>query len=310
MPVIAYQSLNSNSKTDHNISASNSQHFTRLTQQHLASHQERWMLSLPTAPGISPDIPVHGPAELLASAPKEFMNKGQHSDVSFLTMVSDKARQTHQNLIRELGVGDLLVYGELDSSHTDWTPMQNHAGPLNAVSTSVKACNTFSVHSNSSNVHYLAEGFGWIAMKVYNVIAVFVHVPNDIAKDLVKAIAFYQDIQTKVLHKGVGMIDIILGDTNQSNNQFTEQVVSKALGTPFADAHRGNMIEPADAYQRSFGGTNSTATKKYDVAVYNTATVKVQKLIYLSQATPTQHNGGSRAAAITDHMGIGVKLEK
>jgi hypothetical protein len=40
--------------------------------------------------------------------------------------------------------------------------------------------------------------------------------------------------------------------------------------------------------------------------VFSRATVKVNKMIYLSQCTPV----AGRAAAVTDHMGIGVEVSK
>ncbi len=136
-------------------------------------------------------------------------------------------------------------------------------------------------------------------------VAVFVHVPNSIATNESAAISFYKNISNEVLATGKGAIDIVMGDTNQPNSAFTPRVVTKALGTTFVDAHPDNQIAPVDAYQKTFGGTNATASKKYDVAVYRSSLKKVQT-IYLSQFTSV----GSGAAAVTDHMGIGVYVEK
>lgn len=311
MPIIAYQSLNSNSSSEHGIGASNSQYFTRMTHNQLSSNPSAWMLSLPTAPGISPDVPVYGPAHLISSAPTGFMNKGQHDNSSLLNMVEGKARQIYQNMYRAFGGCDLLVYGELDSSHSDWSSMQNNAGALLHTSSPSKACNCFSVHStNGSDNHILAEGVGWLAVLCYNIVVVFVHVPNAIAKNKGELVKFYQNIGFTLHHGGAASIDVIMGDTNQPSSNFTANAVTAALGVNFADAHPSNTIEPYDSYQRSFGGTNSTATQKYDVAVYNTFSVKKAEVVYLSQTSPTNSNNNIFTAAITDHMGIGLNIEK
>ncbi|SDZ75507.1 hypothetical protein [Microbulbifer marinus] len=311
MPIFAYQSLNSNSSTEHGISASNSQHFTRMTHDSIAANSSRWMLSMPTADGVAPHVPVHGPAELLSTAQQGYMAKGRHDDASFLAMVQGKARQTHQQLIRALGGCDLLVYGELDGSHSAWNSMQQNAGQLFSVSSASKACNCFSVHAaNNSQHRALGEGFGWVAIRTGNVNAVFVHVPNAIAKSESAAVDFYKGINNHLLHLGAGQIDIIMGDTNQPSNGFTQRILGRAVGQAFADAHPGATIQPYDSYQRSFGGTNSTGSRKYDVAVYNTATVGVDNMVYLSQCTPVSGQNGSSAAAVTDHMGIGIEVVK
>jgi hypothetical protein len=266
---------------------------------------------MPTAQGAAPTEPVYGPAHLVSSAQKGFMNKGQHSDSSFLSMVEGKARQSHQNLIRALGPCDVMVFGELDASNNQWSSMQQNAGQLFATSSMNKTCNCFSVHAAPNAIQMpVQEGTGWVAIKSGNVTAVFVHVPNAIAKNESQVADFYKEINNKLLHAGMGQIDLIMGDTNQPRNGFTQQAVSKAVGNIFADAHPGSSIQPFDSHERSFGGTNSTGSIKYDVAVYNTATVRVEQMIYLSQCTPVRNEQGHFAAAVTDHMGIGVKVVK
>lgn len=307
--VIAYQSLNSNVSTTHNIQASKSQQFTIKTHDHSAQQSEPWMLQLPTAEGVPPNVPVHGPAQLLATAPEGTMGKGKQTDASFLSMVEGKALQIHQNSIRSFPRPcDLLVLGELDATHTDWASMKSKAGSLLHASTPSKACNCFSVHSTGSTGfnEQIAEGTGWVAVKCGGVMAVFVHVPNAIATDESAAETFYKNINNEVLSKGKGPIDIIMGDTNQPNDAFTPRVVTSALGNAFSDAHPAKSINPADSYKVSFSGTNSTATKKYDVAVYNKASIQKIQAIYISQFSSI----GSSVAAVTDHMGICVYLEK
>lgn len=305
--VIAYQSLNSNSSSNHGVSASNSQPYTGMAHNHSAQDSQPWALIMPTADSEDPHVPIHGPAQLVSTAPSGFMNKGQHSNAKFLSMVEGKARQLHQHLIRAFPRPcDLLVFGELDSNHVDWSSMQKNAGKLVHSSTPSKTCNCFSVHSTGVLSNKIAEGTGWIAVSCANVVTVFVHVPNSIATQKDKLTVFYQNINNAVLGTGCGSIDLIMGDTNQAASGVTPEIVSKALNTAFGDAHQGKSIAPVDSYQREFGGTNATATKKYDVAVFNKKTIKKIEATYLSQFSPV----GSSVAAVTDHMGICVYVEK
>ncbi|WP_390590805.1 hypothetical protein [Simiduia litorea] len=312
MPIFFYQSLNSNSSSQHGISASKAQRFTRDTHDAQAASSEAWKLSMPTAPGASPEVPVHGPAQLVKSAAQGYMGKGQHSDHQFLAMVEGKARDTHQHLVRQFGRScDILVYGELDGNNAEWSSMQSHAGNLVIASSTGKACNSFSVHaSNTSNHEFLGSGMGWIAIKSGNVNAVFVHVPNAIAKSEDAAVSFYQTINRELVAKGKGAIDIVMGDTNQSSPEFTPRVLSRALGAVCRNATKATDLTPVDSHNRSFKGTNSNATKMYDVAVYNSASVSIGKEAYLSQSTAVSSNNKNLAAAVTDHMGIAIEVTK
>ncbi|WP_444919849.1 hypothetical protein ACJJID_13010 [Microbulbifer sp. CnH-101-G] len=312
MPTFAYQSINSNASTNRGVSASNSQHFTRVTHNHQAAQQDPWFLVMPTAESLEPHIPIYGPAQLVAQAPQGYMAKGQHNNGQFLSMIEGKARQTHQHLYRSLRKPcDLLVYGEMDGAHSEWGSMQQHAGGLVGSSSTGKACNSFSVHAANTTQHQvLGSGMGWIAVKTGNVNAVFVHVPNSIAKSEAQATLFYQNINKFLLQQGHGGIDLVMGDTNQGSNSFTPSVISRATNNIFRDAHPATEVTPSDSYQRSFSGTNSTASQKYDVAVYNTATIKIVNVDYLSQSTVVSINGANKAAAVTDHMGIFIDVAK
>ncbi|MCO1333849.1 hypothetical protein MO867_05800 [Microbulbifer sp. OS29] len=240
------------------------------------------------------------------------MAKNQHGNNQFLSMIEGKARQTHQHLYRSLGqTCDLLVYGEMDGLNQEWSSMQQHAGGLVGSSSTGKACNSFSLHAANTTQHQvIGSNMGWVAVRTGNVNAVFVHVPNSIAKKENEAIAFYRSINNQLIQSGNGPIDLVMGDTNQSSPSFTPSVLSNATGSTFSDAHTGTSINPSDSYQRSFSGTNSTASKKYDMAAYNTGTISVIKVDYLSQSTPVSVNGTSMAAAITDHMGIFIDVTK
>ncbi|GAB2899388.1 hypothetical protein ACCI51_16090 [Microbulbifer echini] len=312
MPTFAYQSINSSASTNHGVGASNSQHFTRVTHNHQAANQDSWHLVMPTADSVEPHVPIYGPAQLVAQAPRGHMARGQHSNSQFLSMIEGKARQTHQHLYRSFGKPcDLLVYGEMNGSNSEWSTMQQHAGGLVGARSTGMACNSFSVHAANTLQHQiLNSGMGWIAIKTGNVNAVFVHVPNRIARNEGEATLFYQNINNFLLQQGHGGIDLVMGDTNQGSTRFTPTVLSQATGNDFLDAHSGNEVTPSDAYQRSFSGTNSTASKKYDVAVYNTATIKTINVDYISQSTAVSVNGTNMAAAVTDHMGIFIDITK
>jgi len=312
MPVIAYQSLNSNSSTTHSTTASNSQYFTRMTHNKYAQNQVPSFLSHPIAQDntIAPDVAVYGPANLISPAPTGFMGKGNHSDNQFQSMVMDKSRQTHQVLIRELGTCDLLVYGELDGSTSDWQSMSQSTGSWIGGSSMSKACNCFSAYANNNNiVTKLAEGEGWIAFECEKVVIVFVHVPNSIAKSQTGAQGFYKVIAQKLFQLNK-QLDVIMGDTNQPSENFTAVAIGSALSPYFTYATPTGTISPVDLFNVQMSGTNSTASKKYDIAAYNTQTVNVAKAIYLSQCTPTSHQNNNFSAAVTDHMGIGVKVTK
>ena len=317
MPIFAYQSLNSNASSSHGVSASNSQPFTVKTHNRIAQNCDKWMLSMPTADGVAPHLPVQGPAELVSSADIGTMDRVEKQgkkvpnvdDDRFLRMVEGKARQTHQHIYREFqGTCDALVYGELDGADSEWGSLQQNAGELFAASSAKRACNCFSIHTHNANsVTFLGEGEGWIAIKSYGVIAVFVHVPNKYASDENLAASFYDRIKNSLLQvQGGGVIDVVMGDTNQPRNGFTERVLKAVLGQNFADAHPDTNIVPLDSYKRSFGGTNSTAEKKYDIAVYNTETVFLNQMVYLSQCAPE----GREAVAVTDHMGVAIEVKK
>lgn len=314
MPVvIAYQSLNSNSSADHSIGAANSQLFTRQTQNFYAKTTTKpTVLSYPTlstsVPGYSPTTPVEGPAELINIAPQGAMNKGEHSDTEFAALIGGKMAQLHQGVYRAFGQAcDLLTIGELDSSHSQWSSLQQTVGSFLYSTDQSKACNCFSVHGNSHISEVIAESksAGWIAVKCGTVVTVFVHVPNSIAKKAGDSQNFYSKMRDRVAKKGHS-IDLIMGDTNQGSDKFTPNVVSAALGGSFKDAHASSSISPSDFYGKTVSGTNSNATKKYDVVVYNTATIKSIEVQYISQFSPSGHN----AYAVTDHMGVVVKVTK
>ena len=332
--VIAYQSLNSNCSSEHGLDASTSQPFLRKAQDMLATlyRPGSGALNYPAAPMIEPHVAVQGPAELVPVAKADFMNvdklsrkrKGleiddeseqtmQEARVKMLSMVEGKARQIYQHSFREFGEQcDLVAFGELDSAHPDWHTLGAAAGKSVHVSSAPKACNCFSLHSSGATVKAtpLAEGTGWCAVRCNGVLVVFVHVPNDVARERPKAIKFYNDIGTALLTaSGGGVIDVVMGDTNQSSPVFSPEVISAGLGGSFKDGHGTGLISGSDTWSDNkvvHKGTNSVNDKKFDVAVYNTTTVATISVCYLTQFSIAAR----QAAAYTDHMGLLVKVTK
>ena len=121
---------------------------------------------------------------------------------------------------------------------------------------------------------------------------------------------FIKKIKNAVLQApNGGVIDLVMGDTNQSSESFSPDVISKGFDLTFLDAHTSGHISPTDTWAEKpvlHSGTNSAHSKKFDVAVYNSATVKSIKVKYFTQLS----FASGKAAAYTDHMGIMVKVEK
>lgn len=309
MPVvIAYQSLNSNCSSTHGVMASAHQRFTDQTHDHYSSsYTKPSALVLPTAGGTYNSLPVQGPAQLVPFAPEGTMDKSNRDGSEFFNMVSGKFAQLHQNMFREFSRSyDLLVVGELDGSHPDWHKLQNSTGSFLHASSPSRTCNCFTVYGSKPINNVVGEGNGWIAVQCSNVVVVFVHVPNSVAKNQTDSRAFYHSIWSQLAPEGK-RIDIIMGDTNQPSDAFTSTVVSKALNTTFADAPVGGSLGVMDFHGiKNIQGTNSNAKSRYDILVYNTSTIKSVKLKYISQFSPT----GGNVSAVTDHMGMAAEVER
>lgn len=127
-----------------------------------------------------------------------------------------------------------------------------------------------------------------------------------------RLVKFYQDIASAILLNGGGPIDLVMGDTNQSSGGVTPKVLKKATNLPFENAHVDKTIKAIDVYKEDkeagVKGTNAKGDQMYDVAVYNSATVKMKKICYWSQLAPMLD--GSVVAAVTDHMGLAIEVEK
>lgn len=309
MPTIVYQSLNSNSSKKHGVKASKSQPFTKMAHEHsLLGKRKHWGLDYPTAPDVKPQVPVQGPPNLVRTASLGFKGLNFGDDI-FSAMIGEKMRQTHQIALRNGTACDVMVLGELDGSHADWSNLADDAGTrLDSSTYSGKACQCFTVYSSNSTVKVLADGPGWLAVRCITVLVVFVHVPNAIAKNKVRLAAYYKDI-ANTLHKkhGGGIIDVIMGDTNQSHPGVSPEVVSAGTKMKFKNAHVEKTISPSDTFNQSYKGTNAKGTHKYDVAVYNTLTISSPPTIrYVSQFSPS----GTGMMAVTDHMGMILQVDK
>ena len=330
--VIAYQSLNSNTSSEHDLAASTAQKFQRAAHKTLASLYPAGSgaLKYPTDPRFAPHEALQGPAELVNVADKDYLDgknerkrkradsddgealRYESAQTEMLSMVESKAQQVHQMAYRAMSKRcDLIVFGELDSSHSDWASVSKSAGASVHVSKRSKACHCFSVHGPTSTTTAICEGEGWLAARCSGVLAVFVHVPNNIAGVKGTAVKFYKDIKNTLLNtSGGGIVDVFIGDTNQPRESFSPEVITSGMDQTFRDAHSaGSAIKPADTWAKggvNHKGTNSANSKKFDVAVYNTSTVTKIDVKYFSQFSFTS----DQAAAYTDHMGVLVKVDK
>ncbi|RDH80692.1 MAG: hypothetical protein DIZ80_16835 [endosymbiont of Galathealinum brachiosum] len=330
--VIAYQSLNSNTSSEHNLAASTAQKFQRAAHKTLAGLYPAGSgaLKYPTDPRVKSNLALQGPAQLIPAADKSYLDgknetkkkrsdsddseklKLQAAQTEMLSMVEGKARQIHQIAYRAMAKQcDLIVFGEMDSSHADWATVAGAAGDSIHVSKHQKACHCFSVHGPTNTTIPISEGDGWCAARCSGVLAVFVHVPNNVAGKKSAASRFYKDIKNTLLNtSGGGVVDVFIGDTNQPRDTFSPEVITSGMDQTYRDAHSASStINPADTWARdgvNHKGTNSANSKKFDVAVYNISTIRKIEVKYFSQFSFTT----DQAAAYTDHMGVMVKLEK
>lgn len=296
MPIIGYQSFNSNSSSSHGLGSASFQRFTVDTNRHV-TQQGHQALVLPHNSGNLAD-PIEGPAHL---RPIEVLSGPQPVPV-FGTQIS----LVWQNFYRAFGgMPDIMVCGEIDTSHPDFASMISDPAITMRAMPSKKACQSFTAISQTtlaSQVQHLGNGEGYCVYSVADLIVVFVHVPNRIATSLPETKDFYLNIAQSVLVGGK-VIDLIIGDTNQGSFDFTASVLNTAFGTTaYMNATSGASVAKIDNYGVVERGTNSTGSKMYDVAVYRSDKVKLVNAAYISQS--------SGAVTITDHCGLGVKVER
>jgi len=292
-----------------------SQHHTVKTQAHQANNPSGFGLAPPTNPSVPFGMPIQGPSQLMLSAPADYMHSSQRSAADMKILLSSKFQESMQQIMRnfEHRTPDVTVIGELDASHSDFSGVSQHAGAFVSSVTTGKACNSFSVFNANQNSVFnpnvIQSGMGWVAVALptatdQSIVAVFVHVPNVEAGSIATQTAFYQRIRKALPGR---QVDIVMGDTNQGSGGVTPAAVSAAFSSTFVDAADAEGgIQPMDMHEGDFGGTNSTGSNRYDVAVFNSQTRQKIKFEYVSQRTSAL--SGSMDTAITDHMGIVLEV--
>ena len=294
MPIIAYQSFNANSSSEHGDKALSFQRFTKSTNK-FSMEQGHEILELPVIPEDTMAV-VEGPAY---KHEIEKLDKGDHTVQVFGAHIT----QVYQQFWRELGgMPNIMVIGELDASHPDFKKIVMGTNLDITPFPQKKACQSFTAISQGgpgSMISPLGSGIGFVAYSVMGWNVVFVHVPNEFATNADKVEMFYYKIAKGF--NGVGKtIHLVLGDTNQKSANFTANVLNSAFGTTAYQtaASKATMI---DTFPSLTMGTNSTGKEMYDVAVYRSDLIDLKQVVYISQS-PT-------GITVTDHCGLGVKIE-
>lgn len=325
MTLIAYQSFNSNSANEHDLSSIAMQTYTLDTNRHVTQLGHK-ALVLPYIPG-NLAAPVEGPAALVpigalgekpakekksgkrkrddsADGDDEMPAKASKIGAHSALVVGSQIALAWQNFQREFGkMPGIMVCGELDSSHTDFNSMVIDGDITQTPLPSKKACQSFTAYTrNTIASTLLGQGEGYAVYSVANLNVVFVHVPNAICKKDEKVISFYKNIAQTVLTAGK-VIHLVIGDTNQGSPDFTTNTLNSAFQTDaYKSALKGRNVRKIDNWQVSERGTNSTGTSLYDVAVYRSDVVEIIKdVAYLSQS--------SSATTITDHCGLAIDID-
>ena len=294
MPIIAYQSFNANSSSNHHTLALASQPLTRSTDGNMRKRGHE-VLEYPQDPN-NLNSPIEGPAFKRRIVTVE---KKRYTSTVFGNHIS----QVWQHFQRELGgMPNIMVIGELDSSHSDFKQIVKGTDLLVEAFPQKKACQSFSAISQSetgSLISQVATGIGYVAYSVSGLNVVFVHVPNDFATNASKVEVFYQQIAEE-FKSGGKIIHLVMGDTNQKSLDFTARALNGAFKTTTYKT-AASKAELVDTYPLLKTGTNSTGKEMYDVAVYRSDLVEMEKAVYISQS-PT-------GITVTDHCGLGVVVK-
>ena len=291
MPIIAYQSFNANSSSNHGTQALSFQRFTKDTNVNTKKRKAE-VLEYPQDP-TDLATPIEGPA-FKKEVP--FLDKSMHTVNVFGNHIS----QVWQHFVRELGgMPNIMVIGELDSSHTDFKTIVGGSNVVIESFAQKKACQSFTAISQGGTGSQIAEistGVGYVAYSVQGLNVVFVHVPNEFATNAEKVKNFYAKI-AQDLNSGGKVIHLVLGDTNQKSLNFTANALNSAFSTT-AYKTAASQASLIDTYPLLTTGTNSTGKEMYDVAVYRSDLIDMDKAVYISQS-PT-------GITVTDHCGLGV----
>jgi len=295
MPIVAYQSFNANVSTTHDFNSMKFQRFTKDTNAHMTG-QGNDVLEYPTDPSIL-NVPIEGPAY---KRPISRLESDQHT----VGIFGGHICQMWQHFVRQFGgMPDLMVIGEMDSSHQDFKTMVSGVDLRFDAFPNTKACQSFSAICQNPlgrAISAVAAGIGYVVYSVTDLNMVFVHVPNEIATNKPAMQKFYTQIANE-LTRGGKIIHVVLGDTNQQQTNFTADVLNAAFGvTSYQTAAQSASM--VDVYLGSAGGTNSNASKMYDVAVYRSDVLDLKKIAYISQS--------ATSVTVTDHAGLGIQVER
>lgn len=293
MPSFAYQSFESSASSNHNAYAILNRRFTQSTNARVTGEGVQALI-----PPVNPDMPseiYEGPMQLLPVLGNDTV------DTNVILLQSHLAnvfRHAHSNLEEDLCA---FVCGELDVSGQDFAAMRSFPNLDAHVVAATRNCQCFTGFINKSMsgiAQPLVGGTGYYAFLIGGMSVVFVHVPNRICSSESEIANFYSGINNTLVQGGAPGIDIVLGDTNQQSANFTRTCLQSLNQGSYANAHEG-AIEPVDTYLYSTGGTNSGGDKMYDVCVYNSSRVSIDRIAYVSQS--------STGSTVTDHMGLMVK---
>jgi hypothetical protein len=221
-----------------------------------------------------------------------------------------------QNFYRVFGeMPSIMMCGELDTSNVDFgsiipTTVTKTIGDKTETSTVIdvetvvakRACQSFTGLSRSiTHAKKIGSGIGYVIYSLNSLNIVFVHVPNKICTDEVEVKKFYGDI-ARSLNQGGKIIHLVIGDTNQSRLQFTEEALNAAFNTTaYKNAFTSGSVKPVDNFGNQQYGTNAKGDTMFDVAVYRSDILDLVSVAYVSQS--------STGITITDHYGVGIKIK-
>ncbi len=295
MATFAYQSFESSSSKTHDARAIFQRMFTQKANK-LATDESVEALIAPVNPAMPSEI-YEGPAK---KAKVEPLDQGITPTIAFLQA---HIGQMFRNGYSNLGVGlSAFVCGELDVQGTDFDPMRAFPNLDAHSSAADKNCQCFTAFvrkEQAGTTKPLVSGPSYYVLEISGMTVAFVHVPNAICKSSEDASTFYSGIHAAVTQHKASGIDIVIGDTNQQQSDFTRNCLNGLKNGTFANAMSGSSVSPVDNHAYTAKGTNSGGDKMYDVCVYNTERVALDQIAYLSQS--------ATGNTVTDHMGMMVK---
>ncbi len=168
-------------------------------------HQALVLLTLPKEGGIT--SPMYGPAHL-----KPIESLGSTQAVSALCA---QIALLWRNFYRQFGgMPDIIVCGEMEMSHPDFTGLVMDGNVKVEGFATAKACQSFTAISQAPRgCKAVLQGEGCVVYLIGKLVVVFVHVPNRIAHDAKVTQQFYRGIAESIKGHG-GIIHQVIGDTN------------------------------------------------------------------------------------------------